>query len=55
MKFWIPKYKLEPKEIFHSKIEKYYSELAGTQIPSDLMNKLVDKITDSQYDNYKRF
>ena len=55
MKFWIPKYKLESKEIFHNKIEKYYSELAGTQIPSDLMNELIDKITDSQYDNYKRF
>lgn len=48
-------YKLEPKEKFHDKIEKYYLELACNQIPSDLLNGLVDKITDTQYDNYKRF
>lgn len=48
-------HKLEPKENFHTKIEKYYLELAGDRIPTDLLNGLVDKITDAQYDNYKRF
>ena len=48
-------HKLEPKENFHTKIEKYYLELAGDLIPPDLLNGLVDKITDAQYDTYKRF
>lgn len=43
------------KEIFHKKIEKYYLELAGKEIPKELLIGLVVKITDSQYDNYKRF
>jgi hypothetical protein len=47
--------KLESKENFRSKIEKYYLDIAEDQIPVDLLNALVDKITDSQYDNYKRF
>ena len=47
--------KLEPKENFHSKIEKYYLELSEDKIPKNLLNELVDKITNSQYDNYKRF
>lgn len=47
--------KLESKENFRSKIEKYYLDIAEDQIPVDLLNSLVDKITDSQYDNYKRF
>lgn len=47
--------KLEPKENFHIKIEKYYLELALNLIPTDLLNGLVDKITDNQYDNYQRF
>lgn len=47
--------KLEPKEIFHCKIEKYYSELVGNQIPTNILTGLVDKITEIQYDNYARF
>ena len=47
--------RLESKENFHSKIEKYYLEIAVDQIPVDLLNVLINKITDSQYDNYKRF
>ena len=48
-------YKLESKENFHNKIERYYLNLAGNHIPSDLLIGLVDKVTDTQYDNYKRF
>jgi hypothetical protein len=47
--------KLEPKEIFRCKIEKYYYGLAGNQIPTYLLTELVDKITEMQYDNYSRF
>jgi hypothetical protein len=46
---------LEPIQNFHDKIQKYYSELAGDEIPLDLLNELVDKITDSQYKSYHRF
>lgn len=48
-------YELESKDNFHNKIEKYYEELSGNQIPSELLSELVDKIADTQYDNYKRF
>ncbi len=47
--------KIEPKESFHRKIEKYYSELAGNEIPTDFINELVGKITDRQYSDYCRF
>ncbi len=47
--------KLEPKKIFQFKIEKYYSELAGTQIPTHLLTELIKKVTENQYDNYTRF
>ena len=47
--------KLESKENFHNKIEKYFLELAENRIPKGLLNDLIDKITDTQYDNYKRF
>lgn len=55
MRFWSTENKLEPKEHFHNKIEKYYSELANNQIPKKLMNELINILTDSQYYNYKRF
>ncbi|MCZ4696457.1 hypothetical protein DWB61_17495 [Ancylomarina euxinus] len=47
--------KLEPKGNFHEKIANYFNELAGIQIPSDLLKELIDKITNTQYENYKRF
>jgi len=47
--------KIEPKESFRRKIETYYSELAGNDIPTDLIKELVDKITDRQYSDYCRF
>jgi hypothetical protein len=31
----------------------YFTELAGNQIPIDLFYELIDKITNTQYDNYK--
>ena len=48
-------YTLESKENFFNKIKEYYLKLAGPQIPTDLLSDLVDKITDTQFDNYKRF
>ncbi|WP_348812262.1 hypothetical protein [Flavobacterium maritimum] len=52
---WKTKNKLEPKKKFHSQIEKYFNELSENKIPVDLIGGLVDIITDSQYDTYKRF
>jgi hypothetical protein len=46
---------LEPKKIFQFKIEKYYSELAGNKIPNYLLSELIEKITEIQHENYKRF
>ena len=46
---------LEPKQNFHSKIQKYYFELAGNYIPAEIFNELVNKITSSQYETYSRF
>ena len=47
--------KLESVESFHDKIKKYYLDLANNQIPINLLIELIDKITITQYDNYKRF
>ena len=47
--------KIEQKDLFNKKIKKYFLELSNNKIPSDLLNELVDKITDTQYINYKRF
>jgi hypothetical protein len=32
-------------------IANYFTELAGNQIPIDLFYELIDKITNTQYDN----
>ena len=55
MGFWKSDNQLEPKRNFHNKIEKFYNDLASNKIPSDLLTELIDKITNTQYDNYKRF
>jgi hypothetical protein len=44
--------KLEPKDSCDH-IANYFTELAGNQIPIDLFYELIDKITNTQYDNYK--
>jgi hypothetical protein len=43
--------KLEPKDKACDHIANYFTELAGNQIPIDLF--VNDKITNTQYDNYK--
>ena len=46
---------LESKDSFRHHEANYFTELAGNQIPIDLLYELIDKITNIQYDNYKRF
>lgn len=47
--------KLESKKNFQSKIKTYFNDLSENKIPVDLITELVDKITVSKYDDYKRF
>jgi hypothetical protein len=47
--------KLESKDSFRNDIANYFTELADSQIQMDLLHELIDKITNTQYDNYKRF
>jgi hypothetical protein len=47
--------KLESKDSFRDDIANYFTELANSQIQMDLLHELIDKITNTQYDNYKRF
>lgn len=51
----MPDNSLEPKKNFHSKIQKYYFELAGNHIPEEIVNELAIKITNYQYETYYRF
>ena len=46
---------LEPKNNFHEKIEKYYTDLAQNKMPFELINDIVNTITESQYETYNRF
>lgn len=55
MSIWKTENDIESKESFYQKIEKYYSEIADELIPVDLIQKIIVKITNSQYDRYQRF
>jgi len=55
MSIWKTENKIESKNSFYQKIENYYSEIAGDLIPVDLMQNIINKITNSQYDTYQRF
>ena len=48
-------HKLESKDVFRKKIQDYFSRLAAGQIPTDIVNTIVDKVTDYQYDLNSRF
>lgn len=52
---WTTQNKLESKKNFQRKIKKYFTDLSENRIPVDLIMELVDKITDSKYEEYKRF
>jgi len=55
MSIWKTENEIESKENFYQKIEKYYSEIADELIPVDLIQMIIVKITNSQYDTYQRF
>jgi len=52
---WKTENKLESEKNFHRKIKKYFNDLSENKIPVDLITELIDKITVSQYEDYKRF
>jgi hypothetical protein len=55
MLFWKIKNKIEPKKDFYSKIKEYYVGLSANQIPNELLNEIISKVTDQIYSDYKRF
>ena len=55
MLFWKTENKIEPRLDFYSKIKEYYFEISDNQIPTELLNNIISKVTDEIYSNYKRF
>ncbi|TCP22362.1 hypothetical protein EV195_11211 [Tenacibaculum skagerrakense] len=55
MLFWKTKNRIEPKQEFYSKIKEYYIGIAENQIPLELLNEIILKVTDRIYSDYKRF
>lgn len=55
MLFWKTENKIEPKKVFNSKIREYYVKLSDNQIPSELLKKVISKVTEQIYSDYKRF
>ena len=55
MLFWKTENKIEPKRDFYSKIKEYYVGLTDNQIPTELLNQIITKVTDEIYSDYKRF
>ena len=51
----VEEYRIESKSEFNKKIENYFVKLAENRIPKDLLQELINKITDEEYDNYNRF
>jgi len=47
--------KIEPKESFQTEIENYYNGISNNKIPKELLNEIVEKVTDKIYSDYKRF
>ena len=48
-------FNIECKSEFHKKIEKYFENLSANRIPKKLMQELINRITDREYENYNRF
>jgi hypothetical protein len=54
MLFWKTENRIKPKREFYSKIEEYYIGIADNQIPMELLNQIILKVTDRIYSNYER-
>ena len=46
---------LEPKTEFYKKIENYYNLISENNIPQNLIQEIVNHITDTIYSDYSRF
>jgi len=55
MRFWKNENNIEPKENFHAEIKEYYSRISNKVIPTELLNEIIEKVTDKIYSDYKRF
>jgi SOS response regulatory protein OraA/RecX len=55
MKFWRTENSIEPRNNFRLEIEEYYNKLSNNRIPEELLNEIIEKVTDMIYSDYKRF
>ena len=55
MLFWKTENKIEPKKDFYSKIREYFVGLSDNEIPTEVLNEIILKVTEQIYSDYKRF
>ncbi|MDC6362225.1 MULTISPECIES: hypothetical protein [Flavobacteriaceae] len=55
MLFWKTENRIAPKRDFHSKIRDYYIGVSNNQVPVELLNEIITRVTDNIYSDYKRF
>ncbi|MBC7847658.1 MAG: hypothetical protein H7Y10_14350 [Flavobacterium sp.] len=53
--FWKNENSIEPKKNFRLEIEKYYYGISNNRIPEELLNGIIEKVTDQIYRDYKCF
>lgn len=53
--FWKTENSIEPKKNFRLEIAKYYNGISNNRIPEELLNGIIEKVTDQIYRNYKCF
>ena len=46
---------LEPKTEFYKKVENYYNLISNNNIPINLMQEIINQISDRVYSDYSRF
>lgn len=55
MTFWKIENNIEPKHNFHLEIERYFIAISKNGIPKELLNEIIEKVTDKIYADYNRF
>jgi hypothetical protein len=55
MTFWITENRIEPKKNFYAEIEVYYTGISNNIIPNKLLTKIIQKVTNKIYADYKQF
>jgi len=55
MTFWKTENSIESKKNFYVEIEEYYVGVSKNEIPTELLTKINEKVTEKIYADYKRF